>query len=107
MNSSSQRTQSACPYCMTVVHPAAKVCNGCGAVKSNWSIQGFPVVPLFWLGTLAAYLLCGPFAIYHAMFNAKGDMQILLVGLLVTVIGAFVLRWLTLSLAQEKWFRRK
>jgi len=91
---------------MTVVHPAARICNGCGAVKSTWSVQGFPVVPLFWLGAMAAYLFFGPYAIYSAIVGGRGDVQILGVGVLVTLLGAFVLRWLTLTLAQDKWFRR-
>lgn len=103
----------ACPYCMKPAHPTATVCNGCGAVKSTWALQAFPAAPLFYLGTLAAYLFFGPYAIYYAAFRANSDpyrheptMLFLAVGIGVTVLGALLIRWLTLTLSRERWFRR-
>lgn len=99
------RSQPACPYCMTVVHPAAKVCNGCGAVKSTWAIKGAPVVPISFLVLLGAYLITGPFFIYSFFFG-KGSVEMLIIGATVTVFGVFLIKWFALWSAEEKWFRR-
>lgn len=99
-----------CPYCSSPVPIQASVCTGCGAVRSNWVQAGFPVVPLTFLGLLAAYGILGPYLLYHFSFAARGPLSErgsgIAFALAVTVIGIFVIRWFVLVATKERWFRR-
>jgi predicted nucleic acid-binding Zn ribbon protein len=93
----------ACPFCATPIPTGAVVCRGCGA---NKGIKGEVIWPILFFG--AFWLFWGPVMGVLGLVRFGEDDKaagICVLGLVVTVVGFFPMRWMCRAMMEPVWRR--
>lgn len=96
--------QETCPFCATPIPSGASVCRGCGA---NRGFRGEMIWGILFFGVF--WLVLGPIAGLVGLAHlGEGDpmaAKSCVLGLTVTTIGFFPMRWMCRKMMEPVWRR--